>query len=155
MCHLGNIFIFLCKGLTIYPFNQCLSQVKSVSIHLRDVLDTNSSNRDLWLWCGFFPDTPVSSINKSDPHDITIILLMWYYVYLESIEMMYFRNIFIQMLNFYIFRSLHVKPKIVKPLFQYQTMILCSWWKIQWNKREKKHKKDTWKKSNYCYNVTF
>jgi hypothetical protein len=64
-----------------YLCNQCLSPLTLwVRTPLkRDVLDTTLCDKVCrWLAAGrwFSPDTPVSSSNKTDCHDITVILLL-------------------------------------------------------------------------------
>jgi hypothetical protein len=64
------IYIYLC--------NQCLSPLMLwVRISIRARCTTLCDNVCQWLATGqwFSPDTPVSSINKTDRHDITEILL--------------------------------------------------------------------------------
>ena len=69
-------------GSWIYNYlcNQCLSPLKLWvwTRSWRGVLDTTLCNKVCqWLVTGrwFFPGTPVASTNKTDPHDITEILL--------------------------------------------------------------------------------
>jgi hypothetical protein len=60
-----------------YQCNQCLSPLK-LWVRIQLILDTTLCNKVCqWLTAGwwFSPGTPVSSINKTDCHDITEILL--------------------------------------------------------------------------------
>ena len=59
----------------IMPITTKVASLNTVHGEVYSIYDVIKFVSNLWQFCGFFLSTPVSSINKTDRHDITEILL--------------------------------------------------------------------------------